>query len=126
MMNWGQEHVVTSSTTSGELVNVIKCCVISSYSSRSFLPLSLSQWLCHKESCPQCRAPCKKKKILKLFMPESNYRDDDDETLSSMTPEQLKVRKYHPFLTSSNNCVFCVSDGSSSCKHCDNLSLHPD
>ena len=89
--------MVTSSTTSGKLVNMIKRCLISFYSSRSFLPLSLSQWLCHKESCPQCRAPCKKKKILKLFMPESNYRDDDDETLSSMTPEQLKVSiKYCP------------------------------
>ena len=61
-----------------------------SYCFRSY---SLSQWLCHKESCPQCRAPCKKKKILKLFMPEGNYTADDDESLSSLTPEQLKVRR---------------------------------
>lgn len=53
-------------------------------------PFSLSQWLAHQKSCPQCREKCLQRNVLKLFVDSS---DASMLSTQSMEPNEMKVGK---------------------------------
>lgn len=50
---------------------------------------SLSQWLAHQKTCPQCRERCLPRNVLKLFIDDSSdsLRCDNN----ALNPQELKV-----------------------------------
>ena len=53
------------------------------------LPRSLTQWLAHQKTCPQCRERCLQRNVVKLFI------DSGDSSMlnstQSMEPQEMKV-----------------------------------
>lgn len=60
--------------------------------SLSLISHSLSQWLAHQKTCPQCRERCQPRSVLKLFIDDSNdsLQTGDNNILD---PKELKVIK---------------------------------
>ena len=56
------------------------------------LSLSLSQWLAHQKTCPQCRERCLPRNVIKLFIDtgEQHSRNSDNTTLD---PREVAVRE---------------------------------
>ncbi len=74
---WGFMHIYTCTNSWGvwALLNSGFC--------------SLSQWLTHQKTCPQCRVRCLPRNVLKLFI-DSN---DSTSLASSQDPRELKVHE---------------------------------
>ena len=54
-------------------------------------PPSLSQWLAHQKTCPQCRERCLPRNVLKLFLNDSteSMRVENE----SLNEQELKARR---------------------------------
>ena len=76
-------------TTHGKPVRL--CCLTEEARVSSSPPGSLSQWLAHQKTCPQCRERCLPRNVIKLFI------DDSTESLQAdngtLGPQELKVPK---------------------------------
>ena len=55
--------------------------------------ISLSEWLAHSKTCPQCREKCANKSVIKLYLDSSASEEDRD--LTDLDSEQLKVWDIH-------------------------------
>jgi len=53
---------------------------------------SLSQWLVHSSTCPQCRDKCAKKSVIKLYINSS--APDVEKDVADLDSDQLKVNLY--------------------------------
>lgn len=51
--------------------------------------ISLSEWLAHSKTCPQCREKCANKSVIKLYLDACASEEDRD--LGDLDSEELKV-----------------------------------
>lgn len=77
-----QEHAITIPFT--------PCPLLTYTHVHSYLLPSLSQWLAHQKTCPQCRERCLPRNVLKLFLNDSNesLRAENE----SLNEQELKAR----------------------------------
>jgi len=68
------------------MVRKIECCVFL----ETLFRVSLSEWLGHSKTCPQCREKCANKSVIKLYVDSCAPSEDKD--ISDLNGEQLKVR----------------------------------
>ena len=52
-------------------------------------PCSLTQWLAHQKTCPQCRERCLQRNVVKLFVDSGDSSMLN--TTQSMEPQEMKV-----------------------------------
>lgn len=54
--------------------------------------VSLSEWLAHSKTCPQCREKCANKSVIKLYL--DSCASEEDRDLTSLDSDELKVWNY--------------------------------
>ena len=65
--------------------------IVSPHSTFPPLDTSLSQWLAHQKTCPQCRERCLPRNVIKLFI-DVNDRSTLSADLNTLDSKELKVR----------------------------------
>ena len=51
--------------------------------------ISLSEWLAHSKTCPQCREKCANKSVIKLYL--DSCANEEDKDLANLDSDEIKV-----------------------------------